>query len=615
MIAGVPGVGINGLFYLLLAAALPFRELPRTLTGRSSLARWALICNLVVMAASVTLVIVGEYWLLERVLSVMAERFSAAGHQSALMAALHAVMPRLSVVPFVALVAVILSIHGLRLVLLLVACLRAGRRGSSASSGGALLLLITCVLTPPQQASAADAPADVPAPAPLAVYPPDGYDFGSAPASILAEFDSLDEFYQLYFDAMAGTRADKAYGLALANQTLGIIRNDPAYISRARGLYDMQRGATKDAKQKALAELGVRYADSLLSDDYATSEEPKAVEPIHYVKEPAPAPGFHKIILGRSAIHVKRGALVKTQVDRVTRDWLLAKNPQRVPWGFTVEDHVPWHEGEKCRELVDLAGTNITPVWGMKATKVGQRWFAPDATGTPRFEISEDKVNNYPTTCVVDNHTAIVNDTHGISAIAWDALDADLVVGCGDHRGKMDAAYYLAEKGVNVYAPTDRFMGVLMGAKTKGTILGTAPIKKEGDGAVIGDQPITIDVNEPIVVSAAPSRYPLQYYDTPKRYFDALSDYCGKPLKITPVEVTAYGKAMNVVDAATKLKAKLLGIRVKSKEEHAAVAAWLRQDKTRRVVLFHTAVYPDGYKLFFEFPSQTSFGDIRPVFE
>ncbi|MEI8313537.1 MAG: hypothetical protein WCH98_22540, partial [Verrucomicrobiota bacterium] len=115
--------------------------------------------------------------------------------------------------------------------------------------GTALLLLIACALAPPPRATAAEAPADLPAPAALAVYPPDGYDFGSAPASIRAEFDSLEDFYQLYFDAMAGTRADLAYGLALANQTLGIIRNDPAYIARARGLYDMHRGATQDARQ------------------------------------------------------------------------------------------------------------------------------------------------------------------------------------------------------------------------------------------------------------------------------------------------------------------------------------------------------------------------------
>ena len=56
-------------------------------------------------------------------------------------------------------------------------------------------------------------------------------------------------------------------------------------------------------------------------------------------------------------------------------------------------------------------------------------------------------------------------------------------------------------------------------------------------------------------------------------------------------------------------------IRVKSTEEHDAVAAWLKEDPTRRAVLFHTAGYREGYKLFAEFPAQTTFGDIRPVFE
>jgi hypothetical protein len=116
-------------------------------------------------------------------------------------------------------------------------------------------------------------------------------------------------------------------------------------------------------------------------------------------------------------------------------------------------------------------------------------------------------------------------------------------------------------------------------------------------------------------VSTGGSRYPLKYYDTPNRYFKALSEYAGKPLKIVPVEVTAYGKADNVVDQARKIGAKVIGIRVKSKAEHDAVAAWLKEDAGRRAVLFHTAVYPDGEMLFAEFPRQTSFGDIYPKFE
>ena len=38
--AGLPGTGLGGLFYLLLAFWMPFAELPRTLRGRSSRARW-----------------------------------------------------------------------------------------------------------------------------------------------------------------------------------------------------------------------------------------------------------------------------------------------------------------------------------------------------------------------------------------------------------------------------------------------------------------------------------------------------------------------------------------------------------------------------------------------
>jgi hypothetical protein len=92
-------------------------------------------------------------------------------------------------------------------------------------------------------------------------------------------------------------------------------------------------------------------------------------------------------------------------------------------------------------------------------------------------------------------------------------------------------------------------------------------------------------------------------------------DLAGKPLRITPVEVKEYGKADVVVDEARRMGAKVIGIRVKSANEHDAVARWLNEDRSRWAVLFHTAVYPEGYKLFFEFPQQTSFGDIHPAFE
>lgn len=43
MTVGLPGAGIGGLFYLLAALLMPFRELARTLRRRSSAARWSLV--------------------------------------------------------------------------------------------------------------------------------------------------------------------------------------------------------------------------------------------------------------------------------------------------------------------------------------------------------------------------------------------------------------------------------------------------------------------------------------------------------------------------------------------------------------------------------------------
>lgn len=189
------------------------------------------------------------------------------------------------------------------------------------------------------------------------------------------------------------------------------------------------------------------------------------------------------------------------------------------------------------------------------------------------------------------------------------------MVGCGDLDGKVEAAYYLAKRGVNVYMPTDRFIDMLIGVKTKGTIIGSAPIKKTSDGAIIGNQPISIDINEPIMVTNTTGGYPLQYYDAPYRYFIELEKYIGKDLKIMPVEISKYGRADKSVQRALRIGVKVIGIRVASKEEHQAISWWLKADKSHRAVLFHSAVYPEGYRLFYEFPEQTSFGDINIGFE
>lgn len=600
MIAGVPGAGINGVFYLFLAILMPFRRLWFALKRRETTGHWPKILFLLSIATVMTLTLWAEFEGIEHFDAFLIRRFGAYGFGSRTAEAIARLAPRITYFPFILLAVVLAAMHLLRFVLWAASKLGRGHVASFLIAFLALAIASGCRTNPGA----------------VAVHRPDGYDFASAPASIRMEHDGLDEFYQLYFGCMAASAETEPYGLALANQTLGILRSDPSYIARARSLYAMRRATTGDARQKEISELGVNYCDALLGGKYRKSAAPAGpVEKIEYVKDPAPRGDFHRIILGRSVIRVPKGALVKTQTDRVTRDWLEGFRVASAPWQSSPDALYPSHEGARAAELARDAGARVVPVWGMKAVKIGDDWFAPDAEGNPRFKISEDKIIDYPSTIVVDDRTAISNDTHGISGVAWDALDADLVVGCGDHPGKMDAAYYLAERGVNVYFPTDRYSGLLIGARTKGTIIGSAPIKKTAAGAEIGNQPVAIDVNERIVVSKGVHEYPLWYYETPNQYFTALREYIGRPLDIVAVEVTDYGKATNVVEAARKLNAKVIGIRVKSRDEHDAVAAWLREDPARRAVLFHTAAYADGYKLFAEFPRQTTFGDIRPAFE
>jgi hypothetical protein len=442
---------------------------------------------------------------------------------------------------------------------------------------------------------------------------PTGFNFTE---SILAEGYPLEEFYQWYFSNIIHSEVEDTYGLGLANLTLGLLKKDPFYITIARSLFAANSKVSQNQREKNLSEISFKYTENILSGRYS---EVKSIEdkfePIQIRKYAIPTKDFHKIILGKSSIKIDKSSIIKVQVDRVTRDWLQAFNIKNSPSNFSLEHLTTWHEGQKIRELVNLTGAKVIPVTGTLAKRFKNDWFAPDAKGVFRFLISEDKVLHFPSTIVIDDQTAIINDTHGISAIAWDALDADLVIGCGDAPGKMDAAYYLADTGVNVYVPTDRFLGTLIGTRTEGKIIGSAPVKKTKDGAVIGDQIVAFEFDEPIIVSNSSGGYPLKYYDTPYRYFKELEKYIGKPMNIILVDVLEYGKANIVVDEARKIVAKLIGIRVKSKEEYDAVYTWLKEDKGNRAILFHTAVYPDGYKLFYEFPEQTSFGDIYPEFE
>ena len=53
MFAGLPGIGVGTLFYVLMALLMPLWEIPRVIQGTSSLARWRLIVRQLIFALGI----------------------------------------------------------------------------------------------------------------------------------------------------------------------------------------------------------------------------------------------------------------------------------------------------------------------------------------------------------------------------------------------------------------------------------------------------------------------------------------------------------------------------------------------------------------------------------
>ena len=58
MFAGLPGIGVGTLFYVLMAVWMPFHEIPRVFAGKSSLAQWQLIARQLFYAAGIVSTVV-----------------------------------------------------------------------------------------------------------------------------------------------------------------------------------------------------------------------------------------------------------------------------------------------------------------------------------------------------------------------------------------------------------------------------------------------------------------------------------------------------------------------------------------------------------------------------
>ena len=363
---------------------------------------------------------------------------------------------------------------------------------------------------------------------------------------------------------------------------------------------------------KIAGELGMRWRSTIMAS-LARGESAPQFGDVKIVQKLSVPPKAKYFILGESSIKVKREARVGIQLERTYRDWLSSQFRYDFSESYpTLKNILDYHEGARLGELMEYAGVCPVVLAGTLLAYREDKWYAPDENGVFRFQMLNDKVQ-YPTTKQYKN-IALMIDTHGISAIVEQAIreNVDLVIACGDNPPKALAAYYLSGKGIPVYFPCDREIGMLVGHDGKAAILGTAPIKKADDGAVIGDQPVRFSIGEKIVIQDIERDSSARYYDTASRYFRALNSFV--PLDLYPVKISGERETYKVTEAAEKIGAKAIGVRVMYEEDYDAVKKWLLKSKENRAVLFHSAPYIPGYRLFSEFPAQVTFGDPKPRF-
>ncbi len=334
---------------------------------------------------------------------------------------------------------------------------------------------------------------------------------------------------------------------------------------------------------------------------------------------------FSEIEIGATSIVLRKEDLILSQVDRVYRDWLghqLEQSPftGRVLSTFSERLYlnesellplIGWHEGGRIKEIKKIGLNHITAV-GTLAAKKGEKWYAVDDKGVFSFEVPIDKIL-YPTTRFLRDDLAVLIDTHGVNMLVEQSIrnKVDAVVSDCDHPGKIKAAKYLSNKGIAVICFPDKELYLALGNNLE--VVGSPPIKIEGEKAVVGSRPLSFNLSEKIVVmDAAEDKYALWYYQTPASYFRELERYIN--LNAEYVTINDFNKMQEFISEAESLGAVVVGARVFNSNDYSYLKEWLDKDKSHRAVLFHSASYPYGYKILKEFPNQTTFGDVNLKF-
>ncbi len=414
---------------------------------------------------------------------------------------------------------------------------------------------------------------------------------------------------------------DKALALASEkSEERAILYETIASLGCGRNKRDLLLNASK-----IWAELGNDFRANL-DFDLAEGNEPElkfSILPLEAPKKVINKEADY-IIIGNSSITLTKEDKIISHTDRVTRDWLsyliysspFSENLLRVFYErFQYPDDellvdIGWHEGGRIAELKEIGLSHEIAAGTVVAEKDG-KWYAPDENGIFKFEVPLDKLF-YPTTRFLRENIAIIIDTHGINMLVEQAIrkGASVVIGCCDHPGKIKAAQYLAEKGINSICFTDKYLPWILGANQ--TILGSPPIDNQGARIIIGSRPVQIPTGSTIIAADVTNYENIQsYYDTPARYFRELEKMA--ELNIVYVPLKMMNQTDRITDAARENNANFIGVRIYNSYDYKEVKEWLEEDEKNTAVLFHSMSYPFGYKLMHEFPGQTTFDDINPI--
>ncbi len=425
----------------------------------------------------------------------------------------------------------------------------------------------------------------------------------------------------VYYDQINSTNHEEMALVYETSASLGCGRNRAAFL---RAAADEWKQAGNIHRAQLLSDLSQGKRPRLKFDKKATTANDTVITGYKSAIVPAlKKTGANAVIIGKTTITLDAESILVSQDDRVYRDWLSGQiaNPygpeilttfsERLTYNQSeLRADIGWHEGGRIKEL-GKTGLKHYVATGTLAARNGNRWFAVDDNGTFRFEVPIDKIS-YPTTRFLRRDMAVVIDTHGINMLVEQAVrnNATAVVACCDHPGKIYAAKYLSDKNISIICYPDKYDYLALGHNL--SMIGSPP-QTIGARAVIGNRPMKITLKDRIVaVNATDNAYALWYYQTPASYFEALATAI--PLNVTYFSLSDFGQMNKATQKARETNANILATRVFNSDDYAAVKKWLDEDENRKVILFHSAPYPYGQKIFREYPTRSSFDDPNPVF-